>query len=338
MKIAIIGLGYWGPNLVRNFITTEGVDGVVCWDLQPKKMERIKKRFPSVETVETLEEILTDPEIAGVAVATPVSTHHEIGMKVLGAGKHLLLEKPMAASSREARELVEAASKKGVVLAVDHTFIYTGAVRKIKELLESGKIGEILYFDSVRVNLGLFQHDANVVWDLATHDLSIMHHLIGMRPVGVSAVGVSHFNGHEDMAYLTVHFSDKLLAHFHVNWLSPVKVRKILIGGSRQMVVYDDMEASDKVKVYDKGVSVNGEESVYRALVQYRTGDMFAPHLDQTEALTLLAREFVDCIQNGKPPAVDGMAGLEVVQILEAADLSMKNGGEKILLSTLSEA
>lgn len=330
MKVGIIGLGYWGPNLVRNFLGTEGVKGIVCFDMLEKRVNRIKQRFPSVEVGRSVEELLERKDIQAIAIATPVSSHFELGMMALKAGKHVLIEKPLAASAEEALALVEYAERNSLTLMVDHTFLYTGAVRKIKEIFESGVLGDILYFDSVRVNLGLFQHDTNVIWDLAPHDLSIMTHLIDDEPVSVSAVGINHFNGVEDMAYITVHFAGTLLAHFHVNWLSPVKVRTILVGGSKHMLVYDDMQPSEKIKVYDKGVDLNSDESVYQTLVQYRMGDMHAPRIDQTEALTVLAGEFVSAIRTGNRTISDGRHGLKVVRILEAANESLKIGGARV--------
>lgn len=330
MKAGVIGLGYWGPNLVRNLLSTPGIEGVVVCDRDAGQLEKIRQKFPMVETVEHIDQLLGRDDVTAVAVSTPISTHHPIGMQVLGAGKHLLLEKPMAASTRECDELIALAEKKNLRLMVDHTFIYNGAVRKVKELIDRGEIGEILYFDSVRVNLGLFQHDSNVVWDLAPHDISIMDWFIGDSPIAVSATGSCHFNNYEDIAYLTVHFPGSVMAHFHVNWISPVKVRQILLGGTRHMVVYDDMEPSEKVKVYDKGVEVTGKEQVWETLVQYRTGDMCAPKIDQTEALSRMMREFVDSIREGRAPLTDGHAGRTVVAVLEAADRSLKNQGARI--------
>jgi predicted dehydrogenase len=337
MKIGIIGIGYWGPNVVRNFLAQPQVKGVVCWDISENQLKRVKTKFPSVEIAASLEDLLKRSEVEAIAIVTPVSTHHALGMKCLEAGKHLLLEKPMAASSREADELIESAEKRGRILMVDHTFLYTGAVRKIKEMIDDGDLGDLYYFDSVRVNLGLFQHDTNVIWDLAPHDVSIMSYLINQKPVTVSAVGVSHFNGLEDVAYLTVMFENNLVAHFHINWLSPVKIRRILIGGSKHMVVYNDMEASEKVKVYDKGVEMRTAETVYQALVQYRIGDMYSPTIDQTEALSLMTSEFISSIENGTKPVSDGIMGRDVVRILEASDLSMKLGGKHIEVRTMQE-
>ncbi len=332
MKIAIVGLGYWGPNLVRNFLSTEGVDGVICCDVQKKRLDKIQQRFHGVEVSSSYDEILNRTDVDAIALATPVSTHYPLGMKALQAGKHLLVEKPLTLKTADAESLIEYAEKSRLKLMVDHTFVYTPAVRKMKEFLNRGEIGDVLYFDSVRVNLGLFQHDTNVIWDLAPHDVSIMDFLIERRPLSVLAVGVNHFNHQEDMAYITVNFPDNIIAHFHVNWISPVKVRKILIGGSKLMVVYDDMEPSEKIKLYNKGVETNGKDSVYRTLVQYRTGDMFAPHVEPTEALSLMAAEFVNSIRTGKRPLTDGQAGLNIVRILEAANQSLKSGGQLVTL------
>jgi predicted dehydrogenase len=334
MKIAVIGLGYWGPNLVRNFLSTPGVTHVVCCDLMDKRLERIQQKFPMVETAKSYDEILQRSDIEAIVLATPVSTHHPLGMKALRAGKHLLVEKPLTLSTKEAMELVTFADENKLTLMVDHTFVYTAAVRKIKEYLDKNEIGDILYFDSVRVNLGLFQHDTNVVWDLAPHDLSIMEYLIGKSPLSVSAVGVNHFNGHEDISYITVNFENNLIAHFHVNWISPVKVRKILIGGTKLMVVYDDMEPSEKIKLYDKGVEIKSQDSLYHVLVEYRTGNMFAPHVEQAEALGLVSKDFVESIKKGKQPRSNGRAGLNVVRILEAASSSLKQGGKVIKFSS----
>jgi predicted dehydrogenase len=310
MKVGVIGLGYWGPNLVRNFLGNEHVGGVVCCDVSEKRLLLAKKRFPGVEVMTSCDELLSRPDVEAVAIATPVSTHFTLAMKALTAGKHVLLEKPMTETSDEAARLIERAEERGLTLMVDHTFVYTGAVRKVKEIIDRGALGEIMYFDSVRVNLGLFQHDTNVIWDLAPHDLSIMDHLIGKEPVAVSADGACHFNEVEDIAYLTVRYSNQLIAHFHVNWLSPVKVRKILIGGSKLMVAYDDMDLSEKVKVYDKGVEI-----------------------DLTEALVLVAEEFLDSINLKRRPLTDGYSGMKVVRILEAATTSLRSGGKAVELT-----
>ena len=329
MNIAVVGLGYWGPNLVRNFIATKGVDRVDCYDLDAERLKFVQQRYPSINAYTSLDEVLKSDADA-VVVATPVSTHFPIGKKVLEAGKHLFLEKPMASTVAECEQLIEIADRKNLIIMVDHTFLYTGAVKKIKEIVAQGLAGDVYYFDSVRVNLGLFQHDVNVLWDLAPHDLSIMNYILGRRPTAVAAMGVNHINGVEDVAYLTVRFDEGLIAHFHVNWLAPVKIRRILIGGSKQMIVYDDMEPSEKVKVYDKGVEVTTREGIYSTLVQYRTGDMFAPKLENSEALSLLAKEFVCSVQTNRKPLSDAAAGLEVIRILEASEVSLRNGGKVV--------
>ena len=330
MKIAVVGLGYWGPNLVRNFLSTEGIDRVVCCDVVENRLERIKKRYPVVEVTTSFAELLKRSDIDAVVLATPVSTHHPLGMQALEAGKHLLVEKPLSLKTVHAEEMVEFAERQGLCLMVDHTYVYTGAVQKMKEYVMTGKIGDVLYFDSVRINLGLFQHDTNVIWDLAVHDISIMNSLIEEKPLSVMAVGAHHYNGKEDIAYITIFFPNHVIAHFHVNWISPVKVRRILIGGTKQMLVYDDMESSDKVKLYDKGVHVEDKDSAHDALIQYRTGDMLAPMVGQSEALSLMAKEFVDSITLGRQPLTDGWAGLNVVKILEAAETSLRSGGELV--------
>jgi predicted dehydrogenase len=338
MKIAVVGLGYWGPNLVRNFLATDGVEGVIACDMVQRRLDNIKKKFPTVETTSSFDDVLDRDDVVGIAIATPVSSHYPLGMKALEAGKHVLLEKPMAAKTSEAEELLDLAYSKMLTLMVDHTFVYTSAVQKMKELIVRGDIGDILYFDSVRVNLGLFQHDTNVIWDLAPHDISIMDYLIDEKPVAVSCMGVNHFSEFEDVAYVTVHFNDKLIAQFHINWLSPVKVRKILLGGTRLMVMYDDMEASEKIKVYDRGVDVKEEDAVYKKLVQYRTGDMYSPNIDPSEALSRMTTEFVQSIVTGRLPISDGQSGVNVVKVLEAANISVKAGGRRVELSHLSKS
>src|SRR5579862_2628477 len=274
MKVAIVGLGYWGPNLIRNFAATDGVTEVGCFDLDPERSALMRRRYPSLNIYPSFEKVLQS-DCDAVILATPVSTHYPLGKKILEHDKHVLIEKPLAAKASECEDLINIAQKRGLVLMVDHTFIYTGAVRKINDFISQGKIGDVYYFDSIRINLGLFQHDVNVLWDLAPHDISIMDYVLKRKPTAVSAVGVHHINGIEDVAYLTVHFDEGLIAHFHVNWLAPVKIRRIIIGGSKQMVVYDDMQPSEKVRVYDKGVEVTTREGIYSTLVQYRTGDMY---------------------------------------------------------------
>ncbi|HEY2867446.1 MAG TPA: Gfo/Idh/MocA family oxidoreductase [Pyrinomonadaceae bacterium] len=333
MKVAVIGAGYWGPNLIRNFAALDGVDGVIACDRDADRLVKMRKLFPGIETCSDEGDAIANPQVAAVAIATPVSTHFDIARRSIEAGKHCFIEKPMTASVAEGEKLIELAAKKQVTLFVDHTFVYTGAVCKMKEIVESGRLGDIYYFDSVRINLGLFQHDVNVIWDLAPHDLSIMDFLLTEKPVAVSATGSCHIgNELEDIAYLTLEFSNNLIAHFHVNWLAPMKIRKTLIGGTRSMIIYDDTETSEKVKIYDKGIDVTSREGVYNTLVQYRTGDMLSPKLDQKEALAVATRHFLDCVLNNKTPITDGQAGLNVVRVLEASAVSVKNRGRLVEL------
>jgi len=333
MKVGLIGYGYWGPNLLRNLHETDGVEITRCVDLRPDRRASASKRYPGLQVSDDAEEIFRDPEISAVAIATPVSTHFELAKRALEASKHVLIEKPITRTTAEAEALIHLAQGKGLVLMVDHTFIYTGAVRKLKQMIEAGELGELYYLDSVRVNLGLFQHDIDVIWDLAPHDLSILTYLITEKPDYVSAVGADHTGrGMVDVAYLTLHFANNFIAHFHVNWLSPVKVRQNLIGGSRRMVVYDDMEPSEKVRVYDRGIQVTSQDGVYKALVDYRMGDMWSPKLELREALSVECEHFVDCVRSKKTPRSDGERGLAVVKILEAASKSIANDGCRIAI------
>jgi len=339
MNVAVVGYGYWGPNLVRNFSWLQDTHVKYVCDLDQRRLEKVHALFPNVEITTTeYQKILADASVEAVAIATPVKTHYPLAKAALEAGKHVLIEKPMTDRSEDAADLNRLAADVGRIIMVDHTFLYTGAVKKIKELVDSGQIGEIYYFDSVRVNLGLFQNDVNVIWDLAPHDLSIMKYIIHKTPVSVSAHGVSHVkNNLENIAYLSVSYQDSTIAHFHVNWLSPIKVRQILIGGSEKMIVYNDMENTEKIKVYDSGVKLNtgDKDAIYNALIQYRTGDMYAPKLDQTEALKTECRHFIDCIRQNRSPISDGVFGLEVVRILEAAQRSIRQQGKNIALDDI---
>jgi predicted dehydrogenase len=332
----MIGVGYCGPNLIRNFVEVEGATVVACCDLSKERLASIQRRYPSVRCTQNHEEILDDPNVDAVVIATPVSTHYPLAKAALLRGKHVMIEKPLADSSEHALDLIETANQMRRVLMVDHTFIYTSAVRKIRQLVDAGELGDILYFDSVRVNLGLFQKDTNVIWDLAPHDLSIMDYVLQSDPVAISAMGASHAgNRIANMAYLTLRFPGNLIAHFHVNWLAPVKIRLTLIGGSKKMVVYDDVEPSEKVRVYDKGIVVNGNatpENRYQALVGYRAGDVLIPKIDTTEALQRVSQEFVSSIVEDRQPLTDGMSGYRVVRLLEAAQDSLDAGGREIIL------
>lgn len=329
MRVGVIGFGYWGPNIVRNLFETDDVQ--VGW-VADKRQERLavaKKRFPQLQVTTDASQVISDPQIDAIAIATPVSAHFCLATQALEAGKHVLLEKPMAASVAEAQRLVELADKRGLVLMVDHTFIYTGAVRKIKELVDVGELGDIQYFDSVRINLGLFQHDIDVLWDLAPHDLSILTHVIREQPKYVSATGSGN-NGFTAVAYMTVHYDSSFIAHFHVSWLSPVKIRQILIGGTRRMLTYNDLEATEKVRVYDRGVQVTTTEGMYRTMIDYRMGDMWSPKVELKEALSVECAHFVDCVRFKKRPQSDGLAGLRVVKLLEAASKSLAAQGQRI--------
>ena len=333
IRVGVIGYGYWGPNLVRNFMAAPGSAVTRVCDRRQERLSSLGKLYPGVKTCSDANELINDPEIDAVIIATPVSSHFELAMKALKAGKHVLVEKPLAARSDQARQLVDEAAARRLVLLVDHTFVYTDAVRKIRELIASGQLGEIYYYDAVRVNLGLFQHDVNVIWDLAIHDLSIMDYVLPSKPVSVAATGLSHVPGQpENVAYITLFFSSAQIAHVHVNWLTPVKVRHTLIGGSEKMIVYDDLEPSEKLKVYDKGINVTAgqPEDVYKLLVSYRSGDMWAPRLDNTEALQTEAQHFIDCVENNRQPETDGAAGLRLVNMIEAAETSLRDRGRLI--------
>ena len=332
IQVGVIGYGYWGPNIVRNFNGLNGSKVVAVSDLNEGALKKVKKVYPDLRVTTKCEELICAPEVDVVAIVTPVFTHFELAKKALNMGKHVLVEKPFTYTTAQAEELIELAEKKHLRILVDHTFLYTGAVRKIKQLIEDGTLGDLCYFDSTRVNLGLFQHDVNVVWDLAPHDLSILDFLVKEKPTAVVATGQAHINGLEDMAYITVYFPNKIIAHINVNWLSPVKVRTTLIGGLKKMIVWNDLDPDEKIKVYDKGVDVKTKNGVYNLLVSYRSGDMWAPQLEQNEALKLLAENFIESINNGGMPVNDGLAGLRVVKMLEAADKSLKKKGEIVYL------
>lgn len=327
IQIGVIGYGYWGPNIVRNFIGHDDCRVSVICDQKEVALARASRIYPGVRLVTSPDELIRSADVDAVAVITPVSTHFEFSRQALLNGKHVFVEKPFTATADEGRKLVDLAAARNLVIMVDHTFLFTGAVLKIKELVDNGTLGKLLYYDSTRVNLGLFQHDVNVVWDLAPHDLSIMDHLIGERPEAVVATGQTHFNGHEDVAYITVYYPNSMIGHFNVNWISPVKVRTTLIGGERKMLVWNDLEPDEKIRIYDKGIEVDSSEGVYNLLVSYRSGDMQAPRIQQVEALKLETRYFLDCIQQGRQPHNDGEAGLRIVKLLEAADRSMRSRG-----------
>ena len=335
--IGVIGCGYWGPNLLRNFAENEAAQLRWICDTDETRLAAMGRRYPGARTTSDCRELIDDPELDAVVIVTPVATHFQLARDALLAGKHVLVEKPLTSTVREAEELIQLAKQNERTLMVDHTFVYTGAIRKMKEILKSGELGELLYFDSVRINLGLFQRDINVLWDLAPHDLSIMDYLIERQPLGLSALGSCHIEpGIENIAYMVMKFSDDFIAHFHFNWLAPVKIRRTLIAGARKMILYDDIEPTEKVRVYDKGVTANrnkDREADYQTLISYRTGDVWAPKLDATEALHYVVAEFLDSIREARKPLTDGEAGLRVVRILEAAQQSIKESGNFKLLS-----
>jgi len=330
LKVGVVGCGYWGPNLIRNFYENERVDLRYICDLVPEKLTRMARRYVTARMTVNYQDLLNDPELDAIVIATPVHTHFRLAQQALLANKHVLVEKPMCMSAAECRALVTLAESRKLVLMVDHTFAYHGAIKRIKESIDVGELGDILYFDSVRINLGLFQSDVNVVWDLAPHDLSIMDHLLGRTPRVVHATGACHAgNGIEDIAYITLTFDTNLIAHFNVSWLSPVKVRQMLIGGTKKMIVYDDLTPMEKIRVYDKGISISephSYQSGFMNSIQYRIGDMHSPVYDLTEALQTEVSHFVDCVQSGRQPITDGRSGLRIVQILEAANVSLKTG------------
>jgi len=332
IRMGVIGYGYWGPNIVRNFSSVDGSKVVALSDLNEDLLKKAERTYPHLRVSTRSDEIIGAADIDAIAIVTPVFTHFELAKKALNMGKHVLVEKPFTYTTAQAEELIELAEKKHLKIMVDHTFLYTGAVRKIKELMDNGTLGDLCYFDSTRVNLGLFQHDVNVIWDLAPHDLAIMDYLIKEKPTAVVATGQAHINGLEDMAYITVYFPNKIIAHINVNWLSPVKVRTTLIGGLKKMIVWNDLDPDEKIKVYDKGVDVKTTNGVHNLLVSYRSGNMWSPKVDQNEALKLMAENFIECVNNGGRAVNDGLAGLQVVKILEGADKSLKKRGEIVYL------
>jgi predicted dehydrogenase len=330
LKIGVVGYGYWGPNVVRNFYNVPNASVVAVADISPKSLERVRGVYPSMEVTTNADDILTNPNIDAVAIVTPISHHYPLAKKALENGKHIFVEKPFTASVAEAEDLIELAERKNLKIMVDHTFLFTGAVRKIRELIDNGTLGKLYYYDSTRVNLGIFQHDSNVVWDLAPHDLSIIDYLIPDPPSAVVATGEKHVNGEEDMAFITMYFPGKVIAHLNINWLSPVKVRTTLIGGEKRMLVWNDLEADEKIRVYDKGIERSGGNAPYDVRVIYRTGDLWVPRVEQVEALSLEARYFVDCIHKNEAPFNDGISGLRVVQMIEAINQSMAQRGEMV--------
>ena len=336
MNIGVIGCGYWGTHILRNFNSSEFWSLTHACDLDENQLSKAKKQYPQLSTTTNPIDIFNNDSIDAISIATPVFSHYNLAKSALLSGKHVWVEKPLTASYEEAKELIKLAEEKNLILNVDHTFIYTPAVKKIKQLFDTGEMGDFLYFDSVRINLGLFQHDVNVLWDLAPHDLSILYYCINKKPISVSATGscvVKYSNKEiENLAYLTIEFEDKSIAHLHVNWLSPVKIRQIIFGGTKKMLVFDDMLPNEKIKIYDTGVNIKNRDDIYEALVQYRVGDMYSPAIENKEALKDEVEHFYHSIVNNTKTKTSGEMGLYVVNILEAANKSLRNGGDKVML------
>lgn len=332
-NIAIIGYGYWGPNLVRNFSSLSEGNLRLVIDSRPERLSVVKKTFPKVDISTNVDDAFTRADIDAVVIATPVFTHFSFAKKALQNGKHVLIEKPMTSTVAESVELIDLAAKNKRLLMVDHTFLYTGAVRKMKALINNDEIGKIQYFDSTRINLGLFQPDVNVLWDLAPHDISILNYLVKEKPYSINATGISHtHNGIENIAYLTVNYQSDFIAHFNCSWSSPVKLRTMLIGGDKKMMLFNDLEPSEKIKIYDTGYSHKTDEEKKRVLVDYRAGDVHIPKIEITEALGGMANDFINAISNNCQPVSDMYSGMEVIKILEAAQTSIKNNGKEIKL------
>ncbi|MGB9695768.1 MAG: Gfo/Idh/MocA family protein [Ignavibacteria bacterium] len=337
MQAAVIGVGYWGPNLVRNLHSNEKVKRIFVFDIDSVRLKLIKNKFPGIHLANSLDDIWVNDRINLVFIATPVHMHYNLAIKALEAGKHIWVEKPFTLNVKQAEELINLSEKKGVRIFVDHTFIYTDAVRKVKEIVDSKLLGKLLYFDSVRINLGIFQTDVNVIWDLATHDLSILKYLIGFNIKAISAHGIAHYLHNENIAHISIYFEQNCFAHIHVNWTSPVKIRRILIGGSEKMLFYDDLENVEKIRVFDSSIVLNSKENIYEALVQYRMGDMYSPRINQTEALTFAVEEFISAVEENRTPLTSGYDGLEIVRLLEMADYSLKHQGKIIYLDSNEE-
>jgi predicted dehydrogenase len=336
INVGVIGYGYWGPNVVRNLYSLDGCKVAGVCDRSAAAIARVRRTYPDLAVTSDAVDLITSTKVDAIAVITPVHTHFELAKAALENGKHVFVEKPFTATTEQADELIDLAERKRLKIMVDHTFLFTGAVRKMRELIDDGVLGDLYYYDSTRVNLGLFQHDVSVIWDLAPHDLSIMDYLIPEKPLGVVATGEAHFNGRADVAFITVFFPGKTIAHINVNWLSPVKVRTTLIGGEKRMVVWNDLEADEKIRVYDKGLQLDNRNQegngLYDLLVSYRSGDMWAPRIERAEALTVELGYFLDCIAKNQTPVNDGVAGAQVVRMLEAADRSLRERGKEIPL------
>jgi predicted dehydrogenase len=334
VRVAVLGCGYWGPNLIRNFAACDATRLAAICDLDAERLRRVASQYPAVKTFQHADELLREADLDAVAIATPAGSHATLALAALDAGKHVLVEKPLADTVRAAEAVVARARERGLTLMVDHTFVYSPPVRKIKELIDADALGDIYYVDSVRINLGLFQSDVNVLWDLAPHDISIVDHLFGRLPRSLAATGVSHIGSElEDVAYVNMDFGNSLIATFHVNWLSPVKLRHMIIGGSKRSLVYNDLDPVEPIKIYDRGVMTTANLDARRGLlVSYRTGDIHSPHLPREEPLQNVVRHFAECVRTSRQPLTDGQVGLRVVQMLEAAQRSIKAQGGRITL------
>jgi predicted dehydrogenase len=330
--VGVVGFGYWGPNLARNVEQSSSADLAVIAEIDSAKRGVAKKVHPNAIVVDDLRHVLTTGRLDAVIIATPLSSHEEIALAALDAGCHVLVEKPIAASSQAATKLLERAASKNLVLMVDHTFIYSEPVRHIKQMVQDNELGDIHYFDSVRVNLGLFQHDSNVLWDLAVHDVSIMNHILPTTAVAVSATGMKNIaSQHENVSFLTVFFeNEKTIGHVHVNWLAPVKMRQTVVCGSNKMIVWDDLQPAEPVKIYDKGVEIKDALDQREVSVGYRKGDVIIPSLKLREPLNSCIAHFLECIEDAAPPTTDGYFGLEVVRVIEAAQSSLLEKGAPV--------
>jgi len=331
INIGVIGYGYWGPNIVRNFFATPDCTIKMVADGRDERLNLLARTFPSIAGVKDAGDVINNKDIDAIVIATPVYTHFDLAKRALKQGKHVLIEKPMTSSVEEADELINIATRKSLTLMADHTFLYTGAVEKMKEIIQTEVIGTPLYFDSSRINLGLFQPDINVLWDLAPHDISILTYLITETPESINATGISHTrNQIENIAYLTVNYNSNFIAHFNCSWSSPVKVRQTLIGGDKKMILYNDLEPSEKVRVYDTGYNHKTEEDKTRIMVDYRTGDVYIPKLSSREALAGVAADFIQSVIQKRMPLSNALLGRSVVRILEASQESIKHFGKEV--------
>jgi predicted dehydrogenase len=335
LKVGVVGCGYWGPNLIRNFTQLDSSEVVICADLSEERLAHMKRLYPHLETTKNYKDIFARDDIEAVVIATPPQTHHGIALQALQAGKHLFVEKPLGISTAECEEMVAEADKRKLKLMTGHTFVYTAAVNKVKELIQAGELGDILYISTTRVNLGIFQEAINVVWDLAPHDVSILNYILDSTPDSVAAHGHSYIRGNvEDVAFLTFKYPKSILTHVHVSWLNPNKIRSTTVVGSKKMLVYDDISSLEKIRIYDKGVTVQPHYDTFGEFqLSYRFGDIFIPKLDDSEPLKVATQHFIDCIRKDLTPRSSGMDGLNVVRVIEASNESLRNSGNMITLN-----